>query len=289
MAAAAPETHRCQLLATPWPGVHAVLTDSARHFGRHAHGTFGVGLLERGGQRSASGRGEVQALAGDLLAHNPGEVHDGRPLQGAPRRWCMLHLEPEPLASWGGSALAVGALELTQPVMQDPRLQAALQSLFKRLWHWQPHVAQSPSQAQALACDEALARCCHRLLGAHASQRLPVLDAPGDAALQVVRDRLADTTAPAPSLAELAALAGSSRFQLLRRFSQRHGLPPHAWLLQQRLEQARRLIRDGQGLAEAALQAGFADQSHMTRLFSRQFGYTPGAWRQAAARRPRLQ
>ena len=60
-------------------------------------------------------------------------------------------------------------------------------------------------------------------------------------------------------------------------------------ILNQRLEQARRLIRDGHGLAEAALQAGFADQSHMTRLFGRQFGYTPGAWQLAAGRHRPLQ
>lgn len=285
MAATPPPVHRCALLPTPWAGVHAVQTDSARHFGRHVHYTFGIGLLERGGQRSASGRGEVQALAGDLLAHNPGEVHDGRPLLGAPRRWWMLHLEPGQLAEWGGSPLRPDALELAQPVMRDPLLLQALQSLFGRLARWQARPALQ--QAQALACEEALARCCHQLLAAHASRVMPQPAKVEEAALQAVRDRLADTGMPAPSLGELATLAGSSRFQLLRRFTRRHGLPPHAWLLQQRLEQARRLVRDGQGLAEAALQAGFADQSHMTRLFSRQFGYTPGAWQQAAARRPR--
>jgi AraC-like DNA-binding protein len=40
-------------------------------------------------------------------------------------------------------------------------------------------------------------------------------------------------------------------------------------------------------LAHAAAAAGFADQSHMTRIFTRQFGFTPGAWQQAvAAKRP---
>jgi AraC-like DNA-binding protein len=46
-----------------------------------------------------------------------------------------------------------------------------------------------------------------------------------------------------------------------------------------RAERARLLIRGGATLAAAANQAGFADQSHMTRAFVRQFGFTPGAWR----------
>jgi AraC-like DNA-binding protein len=43
----------------------------------------------------------------------------------------------------------------------------------------------------------------------------------------------------------------------------------------------RGLIRAGTGLADAAAACGFADQPHMTRLFTRQFGFTPGAWQRA--------
>src|SRR2546427_4255622 len=46
---------------------------------------------------------------------------------------------------------------------------------------------------------------------------------------------------------------------------------PHAWLLRCRAERARVLIRDGVALAAAAAATGFADQSHMTRVFARQF------------------
>src|SRR2546426_4351702 len=90
------------------------------------------------------------------------------------------------------------------------------------------------------------------------------------------------TRRDAPSLADLARLTGLSRYQVLRRFERAYGLPPHAWLLRRRAERARVLIRDGCTLAAAALETGFADQSHMTRVFARQFGFTPGAWRRAA-------
>jgi AraC-like DNA-binding protein len=59
-------------------------------------------------------------------------------------------------------------------------------------------------------------------------------------------------------------------------------VPPHAWLLQRRAEKARGLIRNGSSLAAAAASCGFADQSHMTRVFVRQFGFTPGAWKRSA-------
>jgi AraC-like DNA-binding protein len=101
-------------------------------------------------------------------------------------------------------------------------------------------------------------------------------------ALQRVRDRLADDLVDPPSLAALAELAGIGRYQLLRQFRQAFGMPPHAWLIQRRAERARALVRSGTSLSVAAIDAGFADQSHMTRVFVRQFGFTPGAWQRAA-------
>jgi AraC-like DNA-binding protein len=99
-----------------------------------------------------------------------------------------------------------------------------------------------------------------------------------------VRQCLADRLQDPPTLGELAAMAGISRFQLLRRFAAVHGCTPHAWLVQQRAERARGLIRRGGTLADAAAETGFADQSHMTRIFTRQFGFTPGAWQHAHTR-----
>jgi AraC-like DNA-binding protein len=96
-----------------------------------------------------------------------------------------------------------------------------------------------------------------------------------------VRERLADDLQNPPTLGELAAMVGASKYQLLRRFEKACGLPPHAWLQQQRAERARGLIRRGLPLAEAAAECGFSDQSHMTRVFARLYGFTPGAWRAA--------
>lgn len=85
------------------------------------------------------------------------------------------------------------------------------------------------------------------------------------------------------SLAELAALSGVSRFQLLRGFTREVGTTPHAYLVQRRVRLVRRLLAAGRSPVDAALLAGFADQSHMTRAFIRHFGITPGRYRAAIA------
>ena len=91
------------------------------------------------------------------------------------------------------------------------------------------------------------------------------------------------------SLAELAALSGVSRFQLLRGFAREMGTTAHTYLVQRRVRLcrlARQLLSDGQTPAQAAFQAGFADQSHMTRAFVRQLGITPSRYQAAGGNGP---
>jgi AraC-like DNA-binding protein len=76
-------------------------------------------------------------------------------------------------------------------------------------------------------------------------------------------------------LETLAQQAGLSRFQALRAFKKRYGLPPHAYQLCLRMSHARRLLLEGAPAADVALRCGFADQSHFTRHFKRFNGVTP--------------
>ena len=271
-----PPHHRCRVLATPWPGVYGTQIDSAVHFGRHWHDTYGIGIVEHGAQASASGRGGVEAYAGDLITTNPGEVHDGRPLAGAPRQWRMVYLDPPVLATLHDAGATIA---LAQPVIRgDAALRDALRLLFARLDAWNAERATEDGGVATLACEESLAHVGALLLRRHATR--PARAQPS-IAIARVRERLGDERLAAPTLAELASLSGASKFQVLRRFAEAFGAPPHAWWLARRGEHARGLIRRGASLADAALASGFADQSHMTRVFVRQFGFTPGAWRQA--------
>lgn len=261
----------------PLPGIHSTHTVSGQHFGRHWHDSYGFGVLEEGAQRSASGRGSVDAFAGQVITSNPGEVHDGSPLGGPTRQWRILSVDAQVLFTLVEHSSA-GA-EITRPVIDDPALYRVLRRLFRRVECWSSGAGDRA--AQALACEESLVEASVLLLARHGTVRLRTDASHQD--VRRVRDRLADAPAEAPSLAEMAAMTGLSRFQVLRRFEKEYGLPPHAWLLSCRAEHALRLIRRGATPAEAALASGFADQSHMTRAFARHYGFTPGAWRQASA------
>lgn len=256
------------------PGMIAVAAHSARAFGRHTHDEYGIGLIAAGAQRSASGRGPVEAGAGDVITVNPGEVHDGAPIGGA-RAWRMLYFEPA-LAARALDDIAaehpVGA-EFTAPAIRHTAIRTRFLSLYEAM-------TARDGDAARLRGDEAFLALIADLF---VTRQAPSSNG-AEAAIRIARQRIDDDPAAPISLAELARLTGLSRFQVLRAFARATGFTPHAYLMQRRLHLARRLVSAGQPLAAAALDSGFADQSHMTRAFARAFGYSPGTLAAASSR-----
>ena len=89
------------------------------------------------------------------------------------------------------------------------------------------------------------------------------------------------------SLQQIAAEFDLSVSHFSRAFRISTGLPPHQWLLRQRVKTAKQLlsVRD-LPLSEIAMSAGFANQAHFTRVFSAVAGVSPGAWRREALGAP---
>jgi|688.fasta_scaffold105308_2 AraC-like DNA-binding protein len=259
--------HRSVRRSTPVPGIEVISIISDRTFPRHSHDEFGIGVLVDGVQESWSGRGMVEAKAGDIITVNPGELHDGIGQQGRPRHWRMLFLSPGALAHVAG--YQAEAFEIEHPVLQKHQARAAILNAIAAATNEHPDIDE---------IEEAV------LLAIHAvSDRfgLPNEGDPPSRSPSVMRvlERI-ETEADTPlSLEDYAATSGLSRFQILRRFAQEVGTTPHGYLVQHRVKLARRAIAAGLTLAEAAAACGFADQSHMTRAFVRQIGISPGRYR----------
>ncbi len=83
-------------------------------------------------------------------------------------------------------------------------------------------------------------------------------------------------------LADLAEVAGMSQFHFSRLFKQSMGITPHQYLLKQRVEQAKQLLKGTKfAIAEVALQCGFNSQSHLTKHFRTTTGMTPSSYRKS--------
>lgn len=247
------------------PGIEAVIAATRHSYPKHFHTQFGIGLITAGAQKSLSGRGLVEAGPGDIITVNPGEVHDGHPIGAEPRSWRMLYLDPT-LVTAATNELAAGkspGSEFSLPALTDNLAASCFRTLFASMTQRQ--------QSGTLAQEQSLLLLLARLF----RHREPTEATP---TLRLARERLDDDPANPVSLSELAQLCGINRYQLIRSFQRATGITPHAYLIQRRIQFARQLIASGTPLAESAATAGFADQSHMTRQFTRALGVSPGLY-----------
>jgi AraC family transcriptional regulator len=105
---------------------------------------------------------------------------------------------------------------------------------------------------------------------------------PTDARISRAREFIHASLDRAISLEDVAREAGMSRYHFARRFHEILGDPPHRYILKQRIELAKTLLREpATSIAEVALQCGFADQSHFGRRFRALTGVTPRCYRES--------
>ena len=195
--------HEVRQYRTALPGVEVVSLKSLRQFPRHSHDQFGIGVINSGGHRSWSGLGWVEAICGDIIMVNPGEMHDGHSLEGKPRSWTMLFFEPRIACDIlvDGQANSIPTL---CPAVRD-RAQALR---FGRLFD-----AVTDPQPDALRLDQEFVTTVAHAFLHHASHR-PLRSFGLPSIQRIVR--IIDREPERPlSLQAMADMAGVSRFHLL--------------------------------------------------------------------------
>lgn len=263
------------------PGVDLLRARFITHrYGRHAHETYTVGVIESGVEEFDYGGQLLRAGAGAVALLNPEVVHTGQ--AGVPGGWSYRVLYPA-VGLMADIARELGAPGGT-PTFPETVIDDARSARLLRAAHL------AAEHGDRLASSSLLRAALAGILSAHArlasagdSPRRPRNSA---VIIRAVQDVLADRIADPPTLDELAAAAGMSPFALLRAFRDATGLPPHAYLNQLRVRLARRLLDAGLPPADVAAEAGFADQPHLTRHFKRVVGVPPGAYQRERAASP---
>ncbi|QDL54711.1 helix-turn-helix domain-containing protein [Rhodoferax aquaticus] len=239
-----------------------------QHFPKHSHDGYSIGVVRSGVNAFWHRGGQQHAIAGSLCIVNPGEVHTGDTV--TPQGWSYFNLlVPELLLQTSRATLDLPAqtLHFGQSVVADAQAATALLVLGQAML----------AKDSPLAVEQHWLELCGVLLSRHVSERAalaPVSRMPRQVAR--AREVLDADLLGQRSLSELAALCHVSPFHLVRSFSAHVGLPPHAYQLQKRLEQAKARVQQGEALASIAAATGFADQAHMSRHFQRQWGVPPG-------------
>lgn len=248
------------------PGIEVI---DARHSPREWRiipDSYGL-VVFRTWQGQTRTRGRVDAAKPGLVFCNmPGELLIGTPHDLG--SFDVLEIQPSLLEQW---------LEERQPSSVRPEWAAVmkplsehLHRLFSVFFHsFQSGASAMQMQSQMLELSELM--IAELIQGAR--QPLPVVGPPLRAARRM-RECMNEEGLNV-DLETLAQRAGLSRFQALRAFKRRYGLPPHAYQLCLRMNHARRLLLEGASAADVAVRCGFADQSHFNRRFKGFFGVTP--------------
>ena len=229
----------------------------------HVHQEAVVSLVLAGAGEDTTGRPRPIA-AHDILftsAHEPHGYHFG-----AAGRWFNVELSAEWLArALDGAALADGAR-----ILRNPSAAAWVTRIRTE--------ARRPDATSKLAIDGALllmlAELSH-VRDSAAVRRPPWLRRVDDAIEQATERAVGEPL----GVEALAALAGVHPRHLLRTFRRCHGMTVSNYVRQRRLERARAAVATSAApLAAIALDAGFADQAHFSRVFRQAFGETPGQY-----------
>jgi AraC-like DNA-binding protein len=233
----------------------------AHAYPSHTHDTWTLLIVDDGLVRYDLDRHEHGAIRSAVTLLPPGVPHDGRSVRPEGFRKRVLYLDPAVLDP-GLVGAAVDRPSLADPVLRN-RIDRLHQVLVRR--------------TEDLEAASRLAFVAERLDG-HLRRRVEPAVLVRRGAAHRLRELL-DARLPAGlPLAEAAALLDAHPAALVRAFSREFGIPPHRYLTGRRLELARRHLLDGQPPARAATLAGFYDQAHLTRHFTRLLGVGPARY-----------
>ncbi len=276
---ALPAEHATYFRPPGLTGIEALHARFVHHEYRpHSHRTWTIAVVQRGAARFEVDRTRQRADAGELFVLEPEAVHTG--MAAVPEGWAykVLYVEPSVLHDWGeGDGPAPRAARWV--VFRDHALRAALVRAHAALALRAPGPAVEETVLDVLDGLTPHLRATGMGAGAPAHPRR----AHGEhAAVRRARLHLQERWDQPVSLAELAGVSGLSRFELIRRFRQQNGLTPHAFQRDLRVDRARAMLAGGVPPGAVAAACGFADQPHLSRVFKRMVGVSPGAYARAA-------
>jgi AraC-like DNA-binding protein len=236
-------------------------------FEHHVHDELVIAVTEDGGAECRSRLGPARAGPGTIWVSRPGDFHGGTVEQGAHWHYRSIYLDEAALAALA-EAFGRSGLMIRQGLYHDPELAARLLAAHARAEGGRDMAARQTAWWDAMGA----------MISRYGEWRAQPQPGRESGKMTRVRDYIAENFERDINIGELAGLVGLSRFHLIRSFRREFGLPPHAYLNQCRLIAAKQMLASGHRLADAAIAAGFYDQSQLCRLFKRTYGITPGTY-----------
>jgi AraC-like DNA-binding protein len=255
------------------PGLEALSCESSFNFKDHLHNGYVLWVNSGGGERfQLKGHSDI-LQPGCISVIEPGVVHSNGPVLKSNRHLRSFYLGKDFFHHLDKLFTGYGDRTLCLP-----------SSIIDHQQHWQQTIALHEliiTGAEQMLVEERLIPLFSCLADATFTATFDIAGTGNarktlDRVVEYMRSMLQENL----SLEMLAVIAGCTSFHLMRLFKKHLGMSPHSYLVQLRLERAKELLSQGHPIADAALCAGFSDQSHLTRRFKQRYGLTPGTYLQ---------
>lgn len=251
-------------------GVELVYGNQVTHaFTRHTHRTLGLGVVEQGLRLYQCQGKSYQVTPGQIFIIPPNCEHGCGSVDG-PHTYRLLLIDDEILQA-SGLIRGQANYGLAQLVINDIEMYARLRELHERL-------AGDESDFVKKSLLLAVVGDIFEEYVQHGPEMVDV-NPEIERAVRKMQNYIEENYADGFLLEDIAKVAHVSPYHLLRQFSRIVGIPPHIYQQQVRIRQAKQLLSQGCSILDTAMNTGFADQSHFSKVFKKLVGITPGEYR----------
>ncbi|WP_339166178.1 AraC family transcriptional regulator [Paenibacillus sp. FSL R5-0341] len=239
-------------------------------FPNHFHDYYVIGFIEQGKRHLVCNNEEYILNSGDIIVFNPQDPHACEQIDGSTFDYRCINVQPDVMREYVREITGQAYLpRFTSPVLYQSELVGSLHELHQMILEEQSDFYK----------EELLLFLLDQLLRDYSDVEPPVSTQDVTTEIRRICDYIESHYMESISLNELANLTEMSKYHLLRLFTRQKGISPYRYLETIRINQAKRLLEQGQLPIEVAAQTGFSDQSHFTNFFKKLIGLTPKQYR----------
>ncbi len=239
-----------------------------RRFPKQLHDNYTICVTEQGiGEVYCQGK-MLKADAEHLILINPEEVHAGWALEGHTWKYRVMYVDKKLM-----QRVADEETLFNKDFFKHQKLISSFSETFENFLKDTPQEVRERETLSFLKGLVEITTYKPDEIKTQGKERLTI---------KAVKDYLRENYGENVSVSELASMVGLSANYLIRTFRKVVGLPPHAYQMQVRIQEAKKALLSCKPIAQVALEAGFFDQSHLNRCFKRILGVTPKQYRQWA-------
>lgn len=254
------------------------LSGIAQKFPNHFHEFYVIGFIEGGKRHLQCKNVEYELTAGDLILFNPGDNHLCDTIDGKTLDYRAINISKEIMRKAVKDITDKDYMpHFKQNVIHQSGITRALRDVYEAI------IDNSPR----LRKEEALFFLLEQILQEYSEpfQESHILEP--NQQIKTLCTYMEEHFGDNITLDELLSMTHFSKSYLLRSFTKQVGVSPYRYLQTVRLNKAKKLLEEGTTPADAAMSAGFSDQSHFTNYFKEFIGLTPKQYQRIFTDTPR--